>query len=165
MKSNLGGKGIALSLHMTISTTPERPKKQYIAVWLWLLRCSVTNFPFLSTRAQDPSKKSSPVTPVTAERTFTIGSRGIFERVFPGQGYQTVGASDLNLPFDETVERSRPRLEWAQEFWRVCKSEPRNHQIDNKRNIAPGTAWPRKSPIILKTYTRAASRQNVLIHL
>lgn len=152
-KLNFGGKSVALPCHITISTTPERPKKQYIAAWLWLFRCSGTKLPFLSIKIQEPSKKSSPITPVTAKRTLIMGSSGIFERVFPGQGYQTTGEfeCDFNRVFEEPLERSSPRVGWVEEFLRACKSVPRNHQIDNKRNIAPGTAWPTKSPIIFKT--------------
>ena len=43
------------------------------------------------------------------EFTFKMGSRGIFERVFPGHGYQT-GVWVFNLVHVVPLERSKPRL-------------------------------------------------------
>ena len=134
---------------------PDNPKKQYMAVWLWLFRFSATKSPSLLIKVHALLKTSSPRTPRIPKMTFTMGSMGVFESVFPGHWNQT-GAyvRDFNLVFTGPLERCKPLVSL---LWCCVRIRaPKNHQSDNERNIAPGTAWPRKSPIILKTYTLEA---------
>lgn len=105
--------------------------------------------PFLPISLHDWCKKSSPRTPTNAQSTLKMGSSGIFERVFPGHGYQT-GAWVFNLAHVVPLERSKPRLGFV--FWCFRIRVPMKDQMEMNRNIDPGTAWPMKLPIIFKTH-------------
>lgn len=107
------------------------------------------NSPFLPISLHDWCKKSSPRTPTNAQSTLKMGSSGIFERVFPGHGYQT-GAWVFNLAHVVPLERSKPRLGFV--FWCFRIRVPMKDQMEMNRNIDPGTAWPMKLPIIFKTH-------------